>query len=193
MPYGARETTVVAWAGIRGVVTVAAALALPLATDDSTAFPDRAQIAFVGLVCVLVTLVLQGLTLSPLVRRLGVSADEEDLPREITTLRRRATEAALDQVRSACEDLPEAAVRAAERQYEGYLAAQDTLDRARSHVEDGSGDERRTATALAEVLRRASEAERDLVLEARRLGEVSPAAADEVLEDIETRAVRDIQ
>jgi len=195
MPYGARETTVVAWAGMRGVVTVAAALALPRSTDEASDFPDRAEIALVALSCVLLTLVLQGLTLSPLVRRLGVSADDEDLPGEVTTLRRRAAEAALDAVRRACDDLPDVAVRAAEQQYEGYLAAQGTLEQARSHggADDQDSDPRSTSRGVAEALRRASEAERDLVLDARRRGQVSPAAADEVLQDIESRAVRDIE
>jgi CPA1 family monovalent cation:H+ antiporter len=51
IPYGARETAIVAWAGMRGVVTVATALALPFLTDAGEPFPDRHQIVFVALSC----------------------------------------------------------------------------------------------------------------------------------------------
>lgn len=70
-PYGARETETVAaaWAGMRGLVTVATALALPTVTDrGGSEFPMRAEIVFVGLACVLAALVVQGLTLAPVVR-----------------------------------------------------------------------------------------------------------------------------
>ena len=61
--HGWRETTVVTWAGMRGVVTVATALALPQLVDSGAAFPHRSDIVLVALFCVLVTLVVQGLTL----------------------------------------------------------------------------------------------------------------------------------
>ena len=61
----------VGWAGMRGVVTVATALALPLTTASGAPFPNRDTIIAVGLATVLLTLVVQGLTLSPLVRRSG--------------------------------------------------------------------------------------------------------------------------
>lgn len=188
-PYGARETTVAAWAGMRGVVTVATALALPQAGNDGQPFPDRQEILFVGLACVLVTLVAQGLTLAPLVKALRLGT-ETDLAAEVAQLRRRAAEAALDTVLDVANQpaVPEGVRRAATLQYEGYLAAQGALREARSEGTDPG----EAAAQLDRVLRVASEAERDLVLTARRLGEVSAAAADEVLDDIESRAVRDV-
>ena len=77
---------------------------------------------------------------------------------------------------------------AALAQYEGYLTAQQTIHRARSGDDEESG---RRARELESVLRRASDAERQLVLEARRRGEVAAGSADEVLRDIENRALRD--
>ncbi len=131
-PYGARETVVAAWAGMRGVVTVATALALPTATDTATRFPARDEIVFVALVCVLATLVVQGLTLAPLVLALKVGS-EVDPAREVAELRRRATAAALDAVRVPDPDdlVPDAVRRAVVLQYEGYLAAQDALSKVR--------------------------------------------------------------
>src|SRR4051794_484776 len=73
-----RESTIVTWAGMRGVVTVAAALALPETTSDGAPFPNRDQIVVVALTAVLVTLVLEGLTLSPLTSALGVGRKDDD-------------------------------------------------------------------------------------------------------------------
>jgi CPA1 family monovalent cation:H+ antiporter len=187
-PYGFPETTVVSWAGMRGVVTVATALALPMTTDAGADFPHRAEIVVAGLVTVLVTLVVQGLTLPTVVRLLGVGA-EGDTGEEVTQLRLRAAQAGLDAVhRSIAEgEVSEPVRRAATAQYEGYLEAQQALQGARA------GDEEEMSRQLSEVLRRASEAERDLVLDVRRRGEVSAAAADEVLQDVESRALRDVE
>ncbi len=186
-PSGVRETGVVAWAGMRGVVTVATALALPLSTESSDTFPNRPTIVFVGLSVVLVTLVVQGLTLAPLVRWLGVGSDA-DTYREVVELRRRASQAGLDRVREAGDGVPEPVRRAMELQYQGFMAAQEALDSARS---PGQGNQA-YRHELAELVHQASEAERDVVLRARALGEVSAEVADEVLTDVEARAVRDV-
>ena len=70
-------------------------------------------------------------------------------------------------------------------QYRGQLAAQDALVRhGRTPTTTATRGGRRPAPAGAEV-------ERDVVIAARRRGEVSPEAADEVLDDVETRAFRD--
>ncbi len=69
------ERLVVGWAGMRGSVSLAAALAIPLETDAGAAFPDRELIVFLAFVVILVTLVGQGLTLAPLIQRLGLVDD----------------------------------------------------------------------------------------------------------------------
>ncbi len=187
-PVGGRETLVAAWAGMRGVVTVATALAIPVATDAGSAFPDRHKVVFVGLVVVLVTLVVQGLTLAPLVRTLGVGGDG-DVVRETRDLRRRATAQALEMLRTDTADVPEAVREAVLLEYRGHLAAQDALLRARHGT--GDEDDRGDESAVADLLHRASEVEREVVIEARQRGEVSPESADTVRDEIEARAVRD--
>jgi CPA1 family monovalent cation:H+ antiporter len=67
-----REVFVVGWTGMRGVVSLAAALALPRFLEDGGAFPQRNLIVFLTFCVILVTLVLQGVTLAPLVRLLGL-------------------------------------------------------------------------------------------------------------------------
>ncbi|MEO6413152.1 MAG: Na+/H+ antiporter [Pedococcus sp.] len=189
IPQGWRESVVVSWAGMRGVVTVAATLALPEVVDRGQPFPDRDQIVVVALAVVLVTLVLQGLTLAPLTRHLGVGRDDDDAF-EVTQLRQRAAQAALDHLRQdRPSGLSDEVSQAATMQYEGYLAAQNAMARARAHDDRDPGGQ----DQLSSVLHKASTVERNLVLDARRRGEVSPASADEVLRDIEGRALRDFQ
>src|SRR3954462_15381679 len=63
---------VIAWSGMRGAVSLAAALALPLTTHAGDGFPDRSLIIFLTFGVIFTTLVLQGLTLEPLIRVLDV-------------------------------------------------------------------------------------------------------------------------
>jgi Na+/H+ antiporter len=91
---GPRERIVVGWAGMRGAVALAAALAVPLRTDSGAPFPERDLIIFLAFVVILVTLVGQGLTLGPLIKRLGVVDDGEEEREEIAA-RVRVAEAAL--------------------------------------------------------------------------------------------------
>ena len=182
VPYGWRESAVASWAGMRGVVTVATALALPVVVDDGSAFPDRESVLLVALLVVIVTLVVQGLTLAPLIRRLGVGADEDESA-ETRELARRAAQAGLEAVLRA-EGVPADIRETVAAQYESRL-------RHRGRVQDLVADEAtgaKTAEALRSLSARAAEAEREVVLEARHSGEASPATADRVLYGIEARA-----
>jgi Na+/H+ antiporter len=80
-----RLATVVAWSGMRGVVSLAAALALPLTMTGSKPFPNRDLIIFLTFCVIFSTLVLQGLTLRPLIKMLGIKADGDlhDKEREV--------------------------------------------------------------------------------------------------------------
>jgi CPA1 family monovalent cation:H+ antiporter len=183
-PAGWREAAVTSWAGMRGVVTVATALALPQAVDGGAPFPDRDVVVLVALLVVLATLVLQGLTLAPLIRRLHVAA-QGDPRAETRSLHRRVTEAALDRIRRA-DDIPEQIRAAVLQQYRSRLTYREqVLD-----LVDGEAGDEHADDQLTELLSRATEAERDAVLEARRTGEVSPDAADAVLFDVEARSLR---
>jgi Na+/H+ antiporter len=73
---------VVAWTGMRGVVTLALALAIPLTLADGTAFPHRDLIIFLSVSVIIFTLVLQGLTLPWLTRVLTLSFDPKRLQEE---------------------------------------------------------------------------------------------------------------
>src|SRR4051794_30777012 len=80
---GARPRMVIAWSGMRGAVSLAAALAIPLETDSGATFPQRDLIIFLTFAVIFATLVVQGLTLGPLIRRLGISDDGADAKEEL--------------------------------------------------------------------------------------------------------------
>jgi monovalent cation/hydrogen antiporter len=87
----APQIFIVGWTGMRGVVALAAALALPEVLLNGQPFPQRNLIVFLTFSVILVTLVLQGLTLPPLIRALGLcgtradSEDEEEEARRVIT------------------------------------------------------------------------------------------------------------
>lgn len=68
---------VVAWAGMRGVVSLAAAMAIPLMMPDGAPFPDRDLILYFTFCVILSTLVFQGMTLPALIRKLNFAAETE--------------------------------------------------------------------------------------------------------------------
>ena len=87
---GARWRLVMAWSGMRGAVSLAVALALPFTTDAGGGFPMRDLIIFLTFAVIFFTLIVQGLSLPIVIRRLGVSdggadADEEVRARLVTT------------------------------------------------------------------------------------------------------------
>jgi Na+/H+ antiporter len=70
-----RPVSVVAWTGMRGVISLAAALALPFETASGAQFPDRDLIIFLTFCVILATLVVQGLSLPAVIRALGLEDD----------------------------------------------------------------------------------------------------------------------
>lgn len=72
---GWRSVFVVAWAGLRGAVTLAAALSIPLTLADGSPFPARGYVIFLAASVIVVTLTVQGLTLPWIIRRLRVQDD----------------------------------------------------------------------------------------------------------------------
>ena len=77
-PLTGREVTALSWAGTRGVITLAAIFSVPLTVSSGAPFPDRDLLLLCAYIVVLVTLVGQGLTFGPLLRRLGLTADEAE-------------------------------------------------------------------------------------------------------------------
>ncbi len=87
---------VVGWSGMRGIVSLAGALALPLVTADGTPFPARNEILFITFCVIFITLVFQGLALIPIIRWLRIAGD--DLATREIEVRVAALRAGLDRM-----------------------------------------------------------------------------------------------
>ncbi|MET9298801.1 Na+/H+ antiporter [Micromonospora aurantiaca] len=106
----AREVVALSWSGTRGVISLAAIFTLPLTTRNGDPFPDRDLLLFCTFVVVLVTLVGQGLTFAPLVRMLGLRANEADQARVRNEARSAAVEAALARLDTVAAEEPDSTV-----------------------------------------------------------------------------------
>lgn len=91
------QVFLIGWTGMRGIVTLAAALALPVTTAAGAPFPFRAEIILLSFSVILATLVLQGLSLTPLIRALRLGEDS-GLEQEEMKAREHATTAALSRL-----------------------------------------------------------------------------------------------
>jgi Na+/H+ antiporter len=117
-----RERLVLGWSAMRGAVSLAAALAIPETTAGGGPFPDRDLIVFLAYAVVLVTLVGPGLTLAPLVERLGLGQEEARRHAD-AALRLDITRAALDRLAEIERDeaAPERVIDRLRDRYESRL------------------------------------------------------------------------
>lgn len=171
-----RELAVLGWAGMRGVVSIAAVLSLPLRDDAGRGFPARGYFVLVTFGFVFVTLVLQGLTLPALIRRLGVS-DPDAAGREERMARARAGRAGLAEIDTVARAgiLPTSAL---ERLREIYLWS-------------GEADEGDTESAVFRAVgHQALEAEREVVRALRDREEIGGDPASTLEEEIDLRDVQ---
>jgi len=124
-----RNVLVVGWSGMRGIVTLAAALAFPFSING-TAFPFRDLIVLTAFAVVLGTLVIQGLTLGPLLRAFNLS-DDDPVEREISRAREHALNAAL----ATLDGLDSDAARAVRQEFVSHLrqGRGETADREADH------------------------------------------------------------
>jgi CPA1 family monovalent cation:H+ antiporter len=98
VPSTPAEALVLAWAGMRGLATLALALALPTTLDTGAPFPDRAELVIVACSVLVVTLVGPGVTLPVLVRVLGLREDADAAGEAERRMAARARRAALDEL-----------------------------------------------------------------------------------------------
>ena len=100
-----RHVSIIGWTGMRGVVSLAAALALPETIRDGTPFPGRDLILFLTFSVILSTLVVQGLSLPPLIRWLEIE-DDGSMEKEEREARLKANQAALARLNEIAEPNP---------------------------------------------------------------------------------------
>jgi CPA1 family monovalent cation:H+ antiporter len=178
--------TALAWAGMRGSVSLAAALALPLSTNAGKGFPGRDQIVFLTFCVVLVTLVFQGLTLPLVIRLLGLEDDGLD-DRLEAKARIKSAGAALERL----EELVGAGgVRedTAERVRGAYNFRR---ERFRSRLdEDGDGKIEERSAAYRQLMRELLDAESRMIVELRRQGVINDDVMNRVQRDLDLEAER---
>lgn len=176
VPWPIGCSLVLSWAGLRGVVSLAAALALPTALPAGRPFPERDTVIIVTLTVIVCTLLGQGLSLPWLIRRLGLTVDPG----------LRAEEA------SARQRLLEAATRRIDQLYAVWPGHRPLLDQLRDryqhrsvHVErqldPAAAGEDRELIEHREIQRTVLDSEREVLLRLRAEGEVS----EDVLRELE--------
>jgi CPA1 family monovalent cation:H+ antiporter len=177
----ARELAVVGWAGMRGAVSLAAALALPLVPP----FPERDLIVFLTFTTILATLVGQGLTLPFLIRRLGVG-DDGSARRDELRARQAATDAAMRRLDELVTEVP-GHVPLIEQLREQYRHRADHYGRADTTAGGAVDHEQRDHERIRrEVVR----AERLAVIELRERGEISNASLRRLERDLDLDELR---
>jgi CPA1 family monovalent cation:H+ antiporter len=170
------QSLVLSWSGMRGVISLAVALALPTALPDGSPLPGREALITVTLTVIVLTLVGQGLTLPWVIRRLRLGSDVEIREEEA----------------NARQELLEAATRRIDQLYEVWPAHRPLLDQLREtyrhrseHVErqrDPSGDgEDRELIEHREIRRTVIDSEREALLRLRADGAID----DDVLRALE--------
>jgi CPA1 family monovalent cation:H+ antiporter len=170
---------------MRGVVSLAAALALPLTTVGGAPFPSHNEIIVLTFAVIFVTLVMQGLTLGPLIRRLRLAHDTT-LELEEAHARHEAARAALARL----DDLarrPDAAPALIERMRTLYT------QRARraSAIDPGAGAESARAQAAVRRLRHETlSAERRALIALRDQGAISDDVLHRLEEELDIEAIR---
>jgi monovalent cation/hydrogen antiporter len=181
-----RASILLGWSGMRGAVSLAAALALPLTTDSGAAFPNRELIIFLTFGVIFGSLVVQGLTLPAVVKILGLE-DEGRAEKEETKARLYAAEAAL--------------ARLEELAAEGWVQ-DETLERVRGLFgfrrerfrsrfdpeSDGAIEER--SLAFQRLMHELLAAERDAVFDLRRTRRIDDQVMRRVIRDLDLEEAR---
>lgn len=174
------QAIVISWSGMRGAVSLAAALAIPLVTDAGTRFPQRDLIVFLTFCVLLGTLVGQGLTLPLVIRALGIEPDHLD-EKETAKARIKAADAALARLE---ELAPEDWVRddTAERLRGLYGFRRNRFASRFDQDDDGAIEEQ--SLSYQRLRRELLEAERSAIVDLRRQGVIN--------DDVERRLHRDL-
>jgi CPA1 family monovalent cation:H+ antiporter len=184
-PYpGWRTIMVIGWAGMRGVVTLALALAIPTEVDGGGPFPDRNLVVFLAFSVIVVTLVGEGLTLPAVIRRLGVAADDDGSAGDGRQALARLSEVALDRLDALDPEADGVPAELVERLRERYRARLAHLD---SQGEDGRPDGTRAYTELVHDL---LGAQREELRRLRQQGRVTPEVARRLHHDLDLEEAR---
>jgi CPA1 family monovalent cation:H+ antiporter len=177
---------VLVWSGMRGAVSLAIALALPFTIDGGGAFPQRDLIVFLTFAVIFFTLVVQGLTLPLLLRRLGVTDGGESAEEEVRA-RMIASKAALEQIDAlAGEDWTRD--ETLERMRGLYEYRKRRFAAQAGKIEDDGYEDR--SLAYQQVVQVVLEAQREALLKLRGAGELSNESMIRILRELDLEEAR---
>ncbi|MFD8086915.1 Na+/H+ antiporter [Kitasatospora sp. NPDC059722] len=190
-PFSWKESVVLWWSGMRGVATVALALAIPLTVDSGAGFPERGRLVFIAFSVVLFTLLVQGLSLPWLAKRFQLDLDQDRHEQAVRQLWWRAARAGLDRLGELEEQdrMPaEVADRLRDRQHDRL---------ARLCPEKYAEEEASEAKLRLSQWRAARDVEQEMIAASRRemlvarseLG-ADPELVDQVLRGLDLRSER---
>ncbi len=180
-----RNVAVVAWSGMRGVISLAAAFALPFTLLDGSAFPARNYILFFTFSVILTTLVLQGLTLPLLIRALGIK-DDDTAEDEERNARFQANRAALELIEELARDcgVPNDVAERLRAEYRERIAELERDDEG----EDGTGE---IATPhYRQLQRKALDVERQTIIRLRNERVINDDALRRIQRDLDLAEAR---
>jgi Na+/H+ antiporter len=169
-----RERPVTGWGGMRGAVSLAAALAIPLQTQAEAEFPQRGPIIFLTYAVIFATLVFQGKTLPFPILSLGAKDEGDEVRTAEPEARVKATHAALEKLNDMCNDenIP---ARSQERRREIY---EERIRRYESGLAAGrvADEYRESSDAWTRWRRELFDAERDTIVTLRDQGRSTPTS-----------------
>ena len=171
---------ILSWTSMRGMVSLAAALALPLFAVDGSPTPFRAEIVLITVMVILVTLVLQGLTLLPIFTRLRLPEDPAPAQEE-SHARKEARRAALEHL----EDLTQEPWATPEE-----LARVESEVRSSHHARGGEDESTRRAQTLRRVRLGTVAAKRRALIRLRDEGAISDDILLELENELDYEALR---
>jgi CPA1 family monovalent cation:H+ antiporter len=177
---------VAAWSGMRGAVSLAVALAVPLTTHAGEAFPKRDLIVFLTFAVIFFTLVAQGLSLPALIRRLAVSDDSADTDED--------TRAWLVTAKAALRELDELAKedwtreQTIERLHRFYEYRKSRFAARAGKIEDDGYEDQ--TLAYQQTLHRLLAAQRDALIQMRSNGNLFNEAMNRILRELDLEESR---
>ena len=183
------EASVVSWAGMRGVVSLAAALAIPLALTDGRPFPFRDEVLVLTFAAIVATLVGQGLSLPALIRRFELDGAHVHAHAAARRARWEATDAALKMLNARRESADDPAL--VDLVAETYRQRRDALgDAGVASAEPSDRPRSAHADRHADLHREAVAVERAHVVAMRNKGDVDDEALHRVLRDLDLEEAR---
>lgn len=186
MPW--QHAAVVSWTGLRGGISLAAALAVPLTIGSGAPFPNRPLILFLTFAVILATLVIQGLTLPSLIRALGVGSDGS-AEREETLARLKATRAAYDRLKNLAKE--PWVDRAVVDDLRGHLKATYAHQSGRQQRSLTPEDESR-ASAVARIRQELTAAQSREIVRLRDEGAIHDAVMHKIQRELDLEDLRNV-